>query len=110
MRSKTHPRITREEYEYNENRLSYDEHERSENLFHYGYGLTNKELIRYIDEELIYENEDIHEYTESDVPPNEFTFTENDIRVDENEKNIFTRMKMNKLLEVIVIAVKKLLY
>ena len=63
MRSKTRQRLIREEYEYEENRLGYDDVEEKTNLDRFGYGLTNEDLIRYIDEELIYENDDIHEYT-----------------------------------------------
>ena len=48
MRSKTRQRLIREQYEYEENRLSYDYVEEETTLDRFGYGLTNKDLIRYI--------------------------------------------------------------
>ena len=98
MRSKTRQRLIREEYEYEMNRPSYDDVERDMNNDLYGYPLTNKELIKYIHEELllINYNDNVYDYTESNIQLNEFTYTKEDIHIDENGKNIFTQMKMVK--------------
>ena len=102
MRSKTRQRLIKEENEYEMNKPSYEDDELETNKFYYGYAMTNKELIKYLDELiLVNENDEDCVYTERDVPPNEVTYTKNDIRVDENgKKNIFTQMKVIKLLEV----------
>ena len=45
MRSKTRQRLIRGEYEYEMNKPSYEDHEVSENNFHYDHAMTNKDLI-----------------------------------------------------------------
>ena len=71
--------------------------------------MTDKELRKYIDEELllIHHNGDGYDYTESDISPNVFTYTKDDIHIDENEKNIFTQMKIHKY---VIATFKKLLH
>ena len=92
MRTKTRQRITTEEYEYEEYRLSHEDHEVSEYFYLFDQLMTDKELIKYLDDLVLVNNDDDdYPYTESDVPPNEFTYTKNDIRVDKNgKKYIYT--------------------
>ena len=73
------------------NKPSYKYVEIETNEFYYGHAMTNKELIKYLDD-LISVNisDEEYNYTESDDPPNEFTYTKKDIHIDENGKNIFS--------------------
>ena len=56
------------------------------NLNNYGYVLKYKDLISYLDELILinYDDYNKYSYTESDNPPDEFTFTKNDIHVDKD--------------------------
>ena len=83
--------INKRRIEYEMNKPSHEDHEVSENNFLYGFAMTDKELINYVDDLILVNNNDdgVYPYTESDVPPNKFTYTKNDIRVDENGKKIY---------------------
>ena len=92
MRTKTRQLITREEYEYEEYRLSHEDYEVSENFYLFDQPMTDKELIKYLDDLILVNSNDDDDflYTESDIPPDEFTFAKDDIHIDENGKKFIS--------------------
>ena len=93
MRSKTRQQLMLKEYEYNENLPDYDdvinEIETRNNFEDYGYNENDKDLREYLDELILKNREnvtDVYNYTKSNIPPKEFTYTKNDIHIYEDGK------------------------
>ena len=75
MRSKTRQRLIKEEYEYEINKLSHEDHEVSENACLFNQPMTDKELINFLDQmmaksytEYYYGKYDKEYDTESEFP------------------------------------------